>query len=56
MNAPISAVEARLDEVANLLSAALQRAQLRKADDNAPEGSAGLSAETECVLTPEKGS
>ena len=56
LNTPISAVEARLDEVANLLGAALHRARARKADDKAPEGSTGRVTETERVFTPENGS
>jgi hypothetical protein len=52
---PTSAVEARLDEVANLLGAALQRARARKANDKAPEGSTGRVSERERVFTPENG-
>jgi hypothetical protein len=55
-SAPISAVEARLDEVADLLSAALRRARARKANDKALEGSTGRVSETERVLPPENGS
>lgn len=51
----ISAVDARLDEVANLLGAALRRARARKANDQGPEGSTGRASETERVLPPENG-
>jgi hypothetical protein len=50
-----TAVDARLDEVANLLSTALQRTQARKTDDRGPEGSTGRVGGTERVSMPENG-
>jgi hypothetical protein len=50
-----STAEARLEEIANLLSVALHRARARKTDGRKAESSTGLSTQTERVLTPENG-